>query len=191
MTMDILDQAIIFATNAHSGSVRKGTPIPYILHPLEAAAIVAAMTDDREVIAAAVLHDAVEDTDATLETIRQQFGQRIAELVGAESENKRTHLPAGSTWKLRKQETLNHLAATQDPAVRMIALGDKLSNMRAIHRDYLSMGDKLWDRFNQKDPAEHYWYYSGVCEALRGLSGFCAWQEYHELIDKTFADALK
>lgn len=186
--MDILDQAIVFAVNAHSGMRRKGTQNPYILHPLEAAAIVATMTADREVIAAAVLHDVVEDTDTTIEMIRQQFGERVAELVDAESENKRENLPAESTWKLRKQETLDHLSAVTDPAVKMITLGDKLSNMRSIYRDYQTLGDKLWDRFNQKDPREHCWYYSEVCNALQELSDTFAWKECRELIQRTFGD---
>lgn len=186
--MDILEQAIVFAVNAHSGMVRKGTQNPYILHPLEAAAIVSTMTTDKEVIAAAVLHDVVEDTDITIETICQQFGRRVAELVDAESENKRPGQSAASTWKLRKQETLDHLSAVEDIAVKMVTLGDKLSNIRSIYRDRQTMGEKLWDRFNQKDPMEHYWYYSGICEALKDLSGYTAWQEYRELIRRTFLD---
>ena len=63
--LTLVDRAIIFATRAHSGATRKGTNIPYIVHPIEAAAIVSAMTDDEEVIAAAILHDVLEDTDAT------------------------------------------------------------------------------------------------------------------------------
>ena len=60
-TLTLLDKAIIFATKAHSGAKRKGTNVPYIVHPIEAAAIVSAMTDDQEIIAAAVLHDVLED----------------------------------------------------------------------------------------------------------------------------------
>lgn len=187
--MDVLEQAIVFAVNAHSGMVRKGTQNPYILHPLEAASIVGTMTTDREVIAAAVLHDVVEDTDVTIEMIRQQFGQRVAELVDAESENKRADQPAAATWKLRKQETLDHLNAEKDPAVKMITLGDKLSNLRSMYRESLTMGDKLWERFNQKDPAEHCWYYSGIRDALSDLSEYTAWQEYRELIRRTFENS--
>ena len=58
----IVDKAIAFAVRKHSGTPRKGTKIPYIVHPMEAAAIVAGMTDDQELIAAALLHDTLEDT---------------------------------------------------------------------------------------------------------------------------------
>jgi len=184
--MDILDEAICFATNAHSGSYRKGTSIPYILHPLEAAAIVGTMTSDKEVIAAAVLHDVVEDTPVSIEMIRAQFGDRIADLVSFESENKREGLPAADTWRIRKEETLTALSATTDACVKMIALGDKLANVRAMERDHSVLGDALWDRFNQKDKEQQYWYYSSISEAVSELSEYPVWREYKATVDRTF-----
>ena len=182
---EILDRAIIFATNAHKGQFRKGTQIPYILHPMEAAAIVGSMTTDEEVIAGAVLHDVVEDTDTSVEDVIAVFGERVGSLVASESENKRENHPAESTWKIRKQETLNHLV-TAPIEVKMITLGDKLSNIRAIYRDYQAIGDALWQRFNQKDKNKHYWYYSGIAKCISELGDQQAYKEYCELIDKTF-----
>ena len=181
----VLNKAIEFATKVHEGQVRKGTTIPYILHPLESATIVGTMTTDDEIIAGAVLHDVVEDTDTTVEQVEMLFGKRVAELVASESEDKRENLPAQSTWKVRKQETLDHLkSATID--VKMITLGDKLSNIRAIYRDYTTIGDELWERFNQKDKNEHYWYYLGIADCLIELKDYHAYKEYCKLIDKTF-----
>ena len=180
-----LDRAIAFATKAHEGQFRKGTQIPYILHPMEAAAIVGSMTTDEEVIAGAVLHDVVEDTETTVEDVIAMFGERIGSLVASESEDKRDNLPAESTWKIRKQETLNHLVtATVD--VKMITLGDKLANIRAIYRDYQIIGDALWQRFNQKDKNEHYWYYSGIAKCISELRNYQAYKEYCDLVDRTF-----
>ena len=181
----LLNKAIVFATEAHEGQFRKGTHIPYILHPIEAAAIVGTMTTDDEIIAGAVLHDVVEDTDTTVDEIKELFGKRVAELVASESENKREDKPAESTWKIRKQETLDHLK-TAPIDVKMITLGDKLSNIRAIYRDYYTIGDKLWQRFNQKDKKEHYWYYQGIADCLTELNVHQAYKEYCDLIDKTF-----
>lgn len=181
----LLNNAIIFATGAHEGQFRKGTQIPYILHPLEAAAIVGTMTTDDEIIAAAVLHDVVEDTDTTVEQIKERFGERVAALVASESEDKRENLSAESTWKIRKQETIDHLK-TAPIEVKMITLGDKLSNIRAIHRDYNAIGNELWQRFNQKDKNEHYWYYKSISECLSDLDGYQAHKEYCELVEKTF-----
>ena len=103
----LLNKAIIFATQVHDGQLRKGSNSPYILHPLEAAAIVSTITLDEEIIAAAVLHDVVEDTPATLAQVESMFGKRVACLVACESENKREDLPAADTWKIRKIETID------------------------------------------------------------------------------------
>ena len=87
--LTLLDRAILFAVKAHAGAVRRDGHTPYILHCTEAAAIAATMTQEQEVLAAAVLHDVVEDTDVTAETLKSEFGSRVALLVGAMSENKR------------------------------------------------------------------------------------------------------
>ena len=185
--MELLDKAICFAVKAHSGSVRKGTETPYIVHPMEVVAIVATMTNDFNVLAGAVLHDVVEDTEYTIDEIRAEFGDSVAGLVGAESENKREDLPSEATWKVRKQETLEHLLHAP-VEVKMITLGDKLSNIRAIYRDYSVLGDKVWERFNQKDKNEHAWYYCGVAKKLGELSETFAYREYVELVEKVFGE---
>ena len=77
----LLDRAIVFAVRAHAGTERRGKGFPYIVHPMEAVEIVATMTNDQELLAAAVLHDTVEDTDTTIEQIRAEFGHRVASLL--------------------------------------------------------------------------------------------------------------
>ena len=184
--MTLLDDAIVFAIHAHSGQLRKGTNTPYILHPLEAAAIVATMTDDLEIIAAAVLHDTLEDAHISMYEIADKFGERVAGLVHSETENKREDLPASDTWLIRKQETIQHLNGEKDLAVKMVALGDKLSNIRSMYRDHLALGDQLWERFNQKDPKKHAWYYRAVADVTAELKYHPAWQEYSMLVEKVF-----
>ena len=183
----LLDEAIAFAAKCHAGQVRKGSKTPYILHPLEAASICATFTDDVEVLSAAVLHDVVEDTEATVEDVEKRFGDRVAMLVAGESENKREGMPAAETWKIRKEETIEHLKAAEDPGVRMVCLGDKLSNIRAIQRDYDRLGDEVWQRFNQKDPKEHAWYYKALAEAMKDdLGHTAAWIEYNQRVHSVF-----
>lgn len=181
----LLDKAIAFATKAHEGQCRKGTDIPYILHPLEAASIVGTMTTDDEVIAGAVLHDVVEDTDTTIEQIRDLFGERVAEFVAFESEDKRKDLPASITWKIRKHESIRRLR-NAPVEVKMITLGDKLSNIRAIKRDFDALGDEIWQRFNQKDKKEHYWYYKHILLRLSQLEEHQAYKELLELLKDIF-----
>ena len=186
MSENLLDDAVIFATNVHSGMLRKGTKLPYIVHPLETLAVVSNMTDDVEILAAAVLHDVLEDTPATKEQLREQFGDRVTALVCAESEEKENDKPRADTWKQRKQETLDSLKNEKDIAVKMIVLGDKLSNLRSMNSDYEKIGDELWARFNQKDKKEHAWYYGGIADAVRELSEFTVWKEYKYVLRLVF-----
>lgn len=183
--MNTLDEAIKFSVEIHSGQVRKLSKTPYILHPLEVMAIVGTMTADPEVLAAAVLHDTVEDTDATLQQIEEKFGKRVAFLVSAETENKRKNLSPSSTWKIRKEESLAALKQSDDIGVKMIWLGDKLSNMRSFFSLSLS-GKNFYEGLNEKNPEEHKWYYSLIAEYLKELSNFPAYSEYISLIEKVF-----
>ena len=188
---NLLGDAVAFAARAHAGQCRKGTKLPYIVHPMEAAAICVSFTDDVEVLAAAVLHDVVEDAGVSVDELEERFGSRVAALVVGESEDKREGLPPAETWKVRKLESIAHLASAEDVGVRMVCLGDKLSNIRSIQRDYERLGDELWQRFNQKDPAEHAWYYSTIAEVLRAeLGGTGAWREYRERVDAVFSRYL-
>lgn len=161
---------------------------PYIVHPLEALGIAAGITEDEEVLAAAVLHDTVEDTEATTEIIEKKFGKRVAELVAAESEDKREDQPEADTWQIRKEETLRDLKTANTDA-RIVCLGDKLSNIRAIERDYERISEEFWNRFNQKDKAKHAWYYKGIAEILGTdelINKTPAYHEYKQRVEAVF-----
>ena len=105
MDTSLLDRAILFAVQAHAGTQRRGTAVPYVVHPVEAVVSVATMTDDQEVLAAAALHDVVEDTDVTLDELRAQFGERVACLVDTESDR----FAQGKDWRARKEESFQWL----------------------------------------------------------------------------------
>jgi len=177
----MIQRAIAFATKAHDGQLRKGTMRPYILHPLEVGVIVARMTEDEEVISAAILHDTIEDCEGvTAKMIEQMFSKRVAELVQKESEDK------SKTWMERKGATIQHLKVAERE-VQMIGLADKLSNMRDIDRDYPIDGEKLWERFRMKDKEIIGWYYKGVRDSLReAFAGVEAYEEYCRLVAKNF-----
>ena len=184
----MVEKAIMFALKAHAGVTRKGKSRPYILHPIEAMTIVGGLTDDEELLAAAVLHDTVEDTAATAADIEREFGSRVAALVMSESEDKRPDKAAADTRLLRKQETIAHMkSAGRD--VRLICLGDKLANLRELARDYDELGDALWARFNQKDKAMHGRYYRAVYDILAQEFGDVpAMVEYRSLLQRVFRE---
>ena len=184
--MELVSEAIAFAVKAHDGMRRKKSDAPYILHPMEAAVIVGTMTDDQNLIAAAALHDVVEDTNITINEIEVRFGSRVRELVESETEDKRADLPPESTWRIRKEESLSVLKNTNDIAVLMVWLGDKLANMRAIYRDFKVEGEAMWQRFNQKDVNQQAWYYRSIVKLTERLSNTSAWIEYKTLTELVF-----
>ncbi len=181
---DLFDRAVKFAVDAHRGRERKGKGYPYILHPMEAATIVASLTPDPEMMAAALLHDTVEDTGVTLGQIREQFGERVARLVQFET----CPLPKSASWRDRRQAQVD-LLASADRDCKTVALGDKLSNLRTIAADYRLTGDRLWQRFKapngKKDIA---WYYRMLANVLSDLAPTPPYQEFVQLLDKTFGE---
>lgn len=177
----MINRAIEFATKAHEGQFRKGTRRPYIVHPIEVGDIVSAMTQDAEIISAAVLHDTIEDCDGVTRAIlAQEFSERVASMVAQESEDKT------KTWMERKKATIEHIR-TAPREVKMICLADKLSNMRDIDRDYPVVGEELWNRFRMKDKGVIGWYYKSVRDSLgEEFREMLPYQEYCRLIEKNF-----
>lgn len=182
----LLDKAICYAVQAHHNTERRGKGFPYIVHPLEAVSIVATMTSDQELLAAAALHDVVEDTGVTLEDLRREFGERVAALVEAESDKFVEGVSETDSWRDRKQAAIDRIASAPRDA-KMVALGDKLSNMRAISRDYDELGDKLWTRFHAPNGRiDHEWHYRGLAQSLNELAGTHAFSEFAAHIEHVF-----
>ena len=188
--MELVSEAIAFAVKAHDGMRRKKSEAPYILHPMEAAVIVGTMSDDQNLIAAAALHDVVEDAGVTMDEVEARFGKRVRELVESETEDKREDRPPSETWRIRKEESLWVLKNTDDIGVLIVWLGDKLANMRAIYRDWKVEGDAMWQRFNQKDVHEQAWYYGSIVKLTERLSDTSAWLEYKTLTELVFGKGV-
>lgn len=183
----VFEEAIRFALRAHRGMTRKGSRVPYIVHPLEVASIAATMTEDEEVLAAAVLHDVAEDTPYTVDDIRAQFGNRVAALVASETEDKMRTLPPEQTWLARKTALLAALPAMTREE-KILTLSDKLSNLRSCRKEQLLIGDRLWEKFHEKRKERHAWYYREILRATRELKDEFAYLEYGRLVEEVFRE---
>jgi len=161
-----LEAAIAYAMECHKGASAKGTNLPYILHPIETVQILTRMNADTNLLCAGILHDTLEDTDATLLEIYRRFGADVAALVNAHTEDKRR------SWYYRKLYTLTKLSE-ENIRVKMCAMADKVSNLRRLWADYKNIGDELWERFNAPKEMQA-WYYSGLVDV------FCEMQNYPE-----------
>lgn len=182
-----LNEAIVFATECHAGQVRKLAHTPYILHPLEVAAIISTMTSDEDIMIAGLLHDTIEDCDVDPLLITKKFGIRASALVQSESEDRYSKRPASETWIQRKADSLLMLQHTKEFDVKILWLADKLSNMRSFAREYRKHGDEIWKSLNQKDPKMHAWYYWTIAKYLRGeLGDTAAFLEYERLVEYVF-----
>lgn len=153
-----IEEAIEVAAEAHQGQYRKGTSTPYITHPYAVGLILMEAGCTETVIIAGILHDTVEDTDLTLEFIRERFGEDIANIVDGCSEDKALR------WRARKTERIEALK-TASPEVCTVTCADKLHNLRTIISEHDLVGDAVWDRFHGgvEDQA---WYYRSVLGAI-------------------------
>jgi hypothetical protein len=102
------------------------------------------------------------------------------------SENKRPQESPEDTWLVRKEETIDTLVNTRDIALKQLFLGDKLSNLRGIYRDYLRDGNDIWESFHQKSRAKQSWYYFRLENALEALSDTDAFREFHRIRQEIF-----
>jgi (p)ppGpp synthase/HD superfamily hydrolase len=178
----LLDTALAFAASAHQWQKRKGTAIPYIVHPVGVMVVLLqAGETDTEVLAAALLHDTLEDAGITPAELRKKFGERVAAIVeGCSEPDKR------ASWEVRKQHTVEYLQ-TAPRAVQLVVVADKLHNLRSLVADYAEMGESLWKRFKRGRP-ENAWYYRAVINSLKvgGLSDHPLLQELDRSVAQFF-----
>ena len=185
MNPNDLFAAIVFAMRAHAGQFRKGTSVPYIVHPLAVGRILAEAGCTHELAAAGFLHDTVEDTSVTLDEIQAEFGARVAELVAAVTETDRS-----AAWKVRKQETLDKLQVAADD-VLVLALADKIDNMRSIRTYLQRKGERMWKRFN-RPRQDQAWYFRSlaICfqSRIKEAPGLELLPEFLNLVEEVFPE---
>lgn len=153
-----IEEAIEVAAKAHNGQFRKGTHTPYISHPYAVGLILMNEGCSEEVVIGGILHDTVEDTDLTLDCIKESFGQSIAEIVDGCSEDKSLR------WRERKTERIDALE-TASIEVCLVTCADKLHNLRTVISEYDEIGDEVWERFHGGIEAQA-WYYRSILDSL-------------------------
>jgi (p)ppGpp synthase/HD superfamily hydrolase len=158
-----LERALRWAAVCHQGQVRKGSSVPYVQHVVGVAMILDRLGYGEDVVVAALLHDAVEDTDATLDEVRDRFGPAVAALVEHGSEVKLDGQGAKRPWIDRKRDHLAALASAP-PEARALVLADKLHNLTSMACD-LRDGRPVWSLFNA-DRAQVLWYYQASIDTL-------------------------
>jgi (p)ppGpp synthase/HD superfamily hydrolase len=184
-------EAFEFAYKAHLGARRKGTDIPYIVHPMDVASTLMKNGAGAELIAAGLLHDVVEDADISLDEIEERFGPRVRELVkgASEPEELRDIQDKQASWRSRKQHTVEFIAGAE-VEMKMLSCADKLSNIRDMTNDLVREGEAFWDRFNAPKE-EQAWYYRGLLEAFGqgdGITSLPMYFEFRDCVKRLFGD---
>jgi len=159
MISDLYEKAIEFAAKAHQGQMRKGQDVPYIVHPFTVSAILKEQNCDEHVIIAGLLHDTVEDTAVSLESLRFDFGDQIADLVAICTEPDK-----GLPWEERKQHMLNVMRTAPFEA-KFVFCADKLHNIRSMIAAHKKFGDEVWRKFSRGYEKQK-WYAQSVIKSL-------------------------
>jgi len=187
--LDRISRAVSFAARAHKDEFRKGSSVPYIVHPLDVLSVLLKNGASEDLAIAGVLHDVLEDTPVTREDIRKNFGGTVVRLVEAASESEK--LTRGipndqkkKTWKLRKTERIEK-TKNSGRELRLLFCADKLANIRDLICDVREEGDGVWSKFNASREDEE-WYYREMASALisgQEKSSIAGTSAYVELVD--------
>ena len=157
--MELIDYAIYFATKAHNGQKRKTEKdVDMIFHPFTVGMILQRAGASTNCVIAGILHDVVEDTKYTIEDIKKEFGNDIANIVLEVTEDKKLE------WKERKTEAINKIR-TASIEGKLVECADKINNLETLYSSYCEMGEDIWKSFNK--PKEYQkWYYTEMYKAV-------------------------
>ncbi len=178
----MIEKAKKVATRVHAGQKRKNSGDDYIVHPIRVAEQLDSAGFSEAVVCAGYLHDVVEDTSLTKEDIEKEFGQEVAALVAAHTEDK------SKSWQERKQHTID-VVRSGSLEVKALIVADKLDNLQSIHGSLQQIGESIWKAFNAGYEQQK-WYYTSVCEVMsdnidqRLVPRYFA--EYERLVKQTF-----
>ncbi len=178
-----LARALAFALAAHGAQTRKGTQIPYVSHLLQVSGLVFEYGGDAAQASAALLHDVVEDTGATLELVAAEFGAEVAAIVADCTDTAADETPTHKRpWRARKQAYVERLRGV-GPRSALVVGCDKLHNMRTLVASLEAEGPGVLARFNAP-PAQQRWLHEELLSALRGKLPDSLFAELHALVSR-------
>ncbi len=172
----MINKAIMFASEKEQGKFSKYSGHPRIMHTIKVAEIISGMTDDENIIAAAILYSVMENCQIAEDEIKEAFGDKITSLVIFEDFSK--------SWAERKNEIISFLCNKANEAQKKIVFANELENIRELYQDYNKLGEQLWKRYVSKDQAEKYCF--GFLNAFCGLEEYTEYDKYEQLVYDVF-----
>jgi len=165
-----VDQALGFAAQCHARQQRKGSDVPYIVHPVHVAWLLDRHGFDDDVVIAGLLHDVVEDTGCSAEAIERLFGPRVARCVVAVSEPDKS-----LAWEVRKAQAVRRMQG-MDKDAKAVSCADKAHNLHTI-ADALEAGNtEIWQRFNRGEQMQLAYFRQALAALSDGFN--------HRIVDE-------
>ncbi len=154
-----LYRAINKATWAHRNQKRKGSDLPFIVHPYSVMSIASYVTDNEDILIACLLHDVIEDVpeEYSKAQIVEDFGQKVLDLVLDVTKDEQ----AGD-WREKCDKYLYHIEFMASDDAVIVSCADKIHNLISILDDYKIHKDELWKRFNSGKEDQYWWYESNL-----------------------------
>lgn len=150
-----IQMALGHAIDLHENQKRKGTALPYSIHPVSLAMMLLELDLDEDIIVAGLLHDLIEDTEWTRDDVEAHYSPRVAELVCACTEQNRSE-----KWEQRKIQTIEKFQGLPMDA-KWVVLADKLHNLYSMCSQHDLIGDGVWDHFSRGYDQQK-WYYTAL-----------------------------
>ncbi|HHX58572.1 MAG TPA: HD domain-containing protein [Candidatus Moranbacteria bacterium] len=172
----LLEKAVLVSVEAHKDQIRKGDDSPYIAHPFMVALKLAKYHFSDTVIAAALVHDVLEDTEFSEEKLKEELGEEVLEIVRIVTND--DSLP----WEEKKRRYVESVRAGSEGA-KAVALADKIHNLESLLLAHSKQGPELWKRFNRgKD--KKIWFEEEVLKMLKETWDHPLIEEYERLLNK-------
>lgn len=173
---NLIEKATRVAVEAHKDQIRKGDDQPYIIHPFMVALKLAKYDFPDTVIAAALTHDVLEDTDLPEDKLRDELGDEVLKIVKAVTADE--SLP----WEDRKMKYIETIRDSSDGA-KAVCVADKIHNLESLLIAYESQGLEIWKRFN-RGKEKKIWFEEEVLKMLRETWQHPLIDEYEDLLEK-------
>lgn len=177
----LVDTAARIAAIAHKKQTRKQDGTPYIMHPAAVALMLAKHGFSDEVVAAALVHDVLEDTDFPEDVLRSEMGEEVMAIVDAVTNEDSLE------WEAKKLKYIEAVRNGSDGA-KAVATADKIHNLRDLLRSLDQHGDTLWERFN-RGKEKKLWFEEAMLAMLKETWQHPLVGEYGSLV-KTFRQLI-
>jgi (p)ppGpp synthase/HD superfamily hydrolase len=176
MDSTIIEKAVRISVSAHKDQARKGDNLPYIIHPIMVAIKLSKYNFPDTVIAAAFVHDVLEDTDFPEDKLKNELGEEVLEIVKAVTNDD------SLSWEEKKKKYVETVRAGSDGA-KAVAVADKIHNLESLLLAYSEQGPELWKKFN-RGKEQKLWFENEVLKMLKETWKHPLIEEYEKLLEQ-------